>query len=228
MSEPTGNYQPQPYPNQPQPPAYGGQPAPAYGGGAYESYAQAYGQGLPAHMDAPEKPQALKTAMMIQYIMLGVSLLAAVLNAIFAKELLAMQNGVTEMLLGSSSMPGADAQEAQAELLNASGAMAVIMAFAIGFSLVWLAIQLLFIIFMGKGRNWARIVLTIFAGFSILSLLDVIGYFVAFHWVMLFGPINAILAIVFLVFAWKRPVSEYMRNTVAYRQWQLQRSYMGR
>lgn len=228
MSEPTGNYQPQPYPNQPQPPAYGGQPAPAYGGGAYESYAQAYGQGLPTHMDAPAKPQELKTAMMIQYIMLGVSLLAAVLSAIFAKELLAMQNGVTEMLLGSSSMPGADAQQAQAELLNASGTVAVIMAFAIGFSLVGLAIQLLFIIFMGKGRNWARIVLTIFAGFSILSLLDVIGYFVAFHWVMLFGPINAILAIVFLVFAWKRPVSEYMRNTVAYRQWQLQRSYMGR
>ncbi|HJD50850.1 MAG TPA: hypothetical protein H9908_03130, partial [Candidatus Rothia avistercoris] len=55
----TGNYQPQQppaYPNQAQPPAYSAtQPGYYTEQGAYAGYAQAYGQGLPAHMDAPER-----------------------------------------------------------------------------------------------------------------------------------------------------------------------------
>ncbi|MDY6051584.1 MAG: hypothetical protein SPI83_04135 [Rothia sp. (in: high G+C Gram-positive bacteria)] len=230
---PTGNYQPQQppaYPNQAQPPAYSAtQPGYYSQQGAYAGYAQAYGQGLPEHMDAPERPQALKTASLIMYIMIGLGLLGSILAAIFYQEIQqASTNGILSVFGNMVSPEERAAMEAEMNINTEPSIMAAGIIVSLVWGLIWSALLVFFTIMMNKGRNWARIVLTIVASFQILGLLlGLLSLFFYFHWSNLTGLIAGALAIVFLIFVWKSPVSAYMRETKIYQQWKQQQAYLG-
>lgn len=243
MTEPTGNYQqpspnqPPAYPNQQQPPAYPNYNAPQqYGApqgqytnqGSYAGYAQAYGQSLPTHMDEPVAPKPLKTATMMMYIIIGLGLLSAVLQIFYYEEIQrGTANGLLSLLSGGTSAGEQAALESEITLQADQPATTIGFVIGLIFSFIWSALLVMFTVFMAKGRNWARIVLTIIAAIQILSLLGVLSFFLYFHWTMLISPLAGALSIVFLVFAWKRPVSDYMQQVRIYQQWKLQSAYMG-
>lgn len=230
----TGNYQPQQpqaYPNQTQPPSYS---ATQQGGhynekGAYAGYAQAYGQGLPAHMDAPERPQALKTASLIMYVIIGLGLLGSILSAIFYQEIQqATNSSILSLFSGLMSEEDLAAAEAEMAMTADTGFATAGLIVGLVFGLIWSALLVFFTIMMNKGHNWARIVLTVVASFQILNLLSgLLAIFIFFHWTMLTSLLAGALAIAFLVFVWKSPVSTYMRQIKAYQQWKLQQAYLG-
>ena len=80
---------------------------------------------------------------------------------------------------------------------------------------------------MKKGKNWGRIVLTIFAALNLLGFLSVFLWIFYFHWTYLLTLLTLGLSLAFLLVAWRRPISEYMRQVAAYQQWTLQRAYLG-
>ncbi|WP_237224300.1 hypothetical protein [Rothia nasisuis] len=234
MTEPTGNYQ-QPSPNQP--PAYPNYNAPQQYGApqgqytnqeSYATFAQAYGQGLPAHMEEPVAPKPLKTATMMMYIIIALGLLGSVLQIFYYEEIQrGTANGLLSLLSGGTSAGEQATLESEITLQANPPATSIVFVIGLIFSLIWSALLVMFTVFMAKGRNWARIVLTIIAAIQILSLLGVVSFFLYFHWTLLLDPIVGALSIVFLVFAWKRPVSHYMQQVRSYRQWKLQSAYMG-
>ena len=188
----------------------------------YGSYAQAYGQGLPSHMEAPEKPQQLQVAVWVSYAAVFLGLVSTVLSVIFYREILELEQayfaGLTE---GSSSLYGSDSTVVDAELMAQVETISL-MAGA-GFSAVLLLVLALFTFFMGKGANWARIVLTIFAAFSLVGFFGIANWFFAyFHWIMVLDVFGAVLGLTFLIVAWQGPVSDYMRKSKAYKAWQAQ------
>ncbi|WP_272878413.1 hypothetical protein [Rothia nasimurium] len=229
----TGNYQPQQppaYPNQAQPPAYSAsQPGYYTEQGAYAGYAQAYGQGLPAHMDAPERPQALKTASLIMYVMIGLGVLGSILSTIFYQEIQqATSNSILSLFSGLMSEEDLAAAEAEIAMTADTGFATAGLIVGLVFGLIWSALLVFFTIMMNKGHNWARIVLTVVASFQILNLLmGALTLLLVFHWIMLVDLLAGVLAIAFLVFVWKSPVSTYMRQIKAYQQWKLQQAYLG-
>ncbi|KRC47408.1 hypothetical protein ASE16_16385 [Leifsonia sp. Root227] len=86
---------------------------------------------------------------------------------------------------------------------------------AVTFGIVWAIVTLifwalvfvLFATFMRRGRNWARIVLTILTVISFLNLATI--YFI--------GGIQVIAAIVATILIWLRPASEYFAAVKASR-----------
>ena len=86
---------------------------------------------------------------------------------------------------------------------------------AVTFGIVWAVVTLifwalvfvLFAVFMRRGRNWARIVLTILTVISFLNLATI--YFI--------GGIQVIAAIVATILIWLRPASEYFAAVKASR-----------
>lgn len=229
----TGNYQPQQppaYPNQAQPPAYSATQSGYYTEqGAYAGYAQAYGQGLPAHMDAPERPQALKTASLIMYVMIGLGVLGSILGTIFYQEIQqATSNSILSLFGGAMTDEDMAAMEAEMSMTTDSSFATAGLIMGLVFGLIWSALLVFFTIMMNKGHNWARIVLTIVAGLQILNLLvGALTLLLVFHWTMLVDLLAGVLAIVFLIFVWKNSVSTYMRQMKAYQQWKLQQAYLG-
>ena len=229
----TGNYQPQQppaYPNQAQPPAYSAsQPGHYTEQGAYAGYAQAYGQGLPDHMDAPERPQALKIASLIMYVMIGLGLLGSILSTIFYQEIQqATSNSILSLFSGIMTEEDFAAAEAEITASADTGFVTAGLIMGLVFGLIWSALLVFFTIMMNKGHNWARIVLTVVASIQVLNLLmGALTLLLIFHWTMLVDLLAGVLAIVFLVFVWKNPVSTYMRQIKAYQQWKLQQAYMG-
>ena len=229
----TGNYQsqqPPTYPNQAQPPAYSAsQPGHYTEQGAYAGYAQAYGQGLPAHMDAPERPQALKTASLIMYVMIGLGVLGSILGTIFYQEIQqATSNSILSLFSGMMTEEDIAAAEAEITASTDTGFATAGLIMGLVFGLIWSALLVFFTLMMNKGHNWARIVLTVVASIQILTLLmGALTLLLVFHWTMLVDLLAGVLAIVFLVFVWKNPVSTYMRQIKAYQQWKLQQAYLG-
>ncbi|QJA00878.1 hypothetical protein HF024_18865 [Leifsonia sp. PS1209] len=86
---------------------------------------------------------------------------------------------------------------------------------AITFGIVWAVVTLifwalvfvLFAVFMRRGRNWARIVLTVL---TVISLLNLGGlYFI--------GGVQVIAAIVATILIWLKPASQYFAAVKASR-----------
>lgn len=188
----------------------------------YGSYAQAYGQGLPSHMEAPEKPQQLQVALWVSYAIVLLSLVSTALSVIFYQEILELEQAQLASLMGgSSSTYGSEANVLDAELMAQAETFGLIL--GAGFALAIAAVQAIFTFFMGKGANWARIVLTIFAAFSLFGFFDIFSWFFAyFHWTMILSVFGAVLGLTFLIVAWQGPVSDYMRKSKAYKAWQAQ------
>lgn len=186
----------------------------------YGSYAQAYGQGLPSHMEAPEKPQQLQVALWVSYAIAAFGLISLALYSIFTDEI---NQGVMESLnTAGLANEGLSAEEMAATQDLSSGLFAGIAIFSAVLGLIINLGNIAFTVFMGKGANWARIVLTVYAAMTAFDLLTIGGWFLYFHWTMLLSPLRSILAITFLIVAWQGPVSDYMRKSKAYKAWQAQ------
>lgn len=186
----------------------------------YGSYAQAYGQGLPDHMEAPEKPQQLQVALWVSYAIAAFGLISLALYSIFTDEI---NQGVMESLnTAGLANEGLSAEEMAATQDLSSGLFAGIAIFSAVLGLIINLGNIAFTVFMGKGANWARIVLTVYAAMTAFDLLGIFSWFLYFHWTMLLSPLRSILAITFLIVAWQGPVSDYMRKSKAYKAWQAQ------
>lgn len=186
----------------------------------YGSYAQAYGQGLPSHMEAPEKPQQLQVAVWVSYAIAAFGLISLALYSIFTDEI---NQGVMESLnTAGLANEGLSAEEMAATQDLSSGLFAGIAIFSAVLGLIINLGNIAFTVFMGKGANWARIVLTVYAAMTAFDLLGIFSWFLYFHWTMLLSPLRSILAIIFLIVAWQGPVSDYMRKSKAYKAWQAQ------
>ncbi len=186
----------------------------------YGSYAQAYGQGLPSHMEAPEKPQQLQVALWVSYAIAAFGLISLALYSIFTDEI---NQGVMESLnTAGLANEGLSAEEMAATQDLSSGLFAGIAIFSAVLGLIINLGNIAFTVFMGKGANWARIVLTVYAAMTAFDLLGIFSWFLYFHWTMLLSPLRSILAIIFLIVAWQGPVSDYMRKSKAYKAWQAQ------
>lgn len=186
----------------------------------YGSYAQAYGQGLPSHMEAPEKPQQLQVAVWVSYAIAAFGLISLALYSIFTDEI---NQGVMESLnTAGLANEGLSAEEMAATQDLSSGLFAGIAIFSAVLGLIINLGNIAFTVFMGKGANWARIVLTVYAVLTAFDLLGIFSWFLYFHWTMLLSPLRSILAITFLIVAWQGPVSDYMRKSKAYKAWQAQ------
>lgn len=211
------------YPNQQQPPSYSS----THSGGAYENYAQVYGQGLPQHMDKPAVPSSIKMAANSIYAIVLLNILSTVLGFVYWKELLqSSMDGMMGMFGGA--IPEEERATLEAELANTPMEFTAIeLVTSIGTTVLFTAALITLAIFLVKGHNWARIVLTVYAGFKVLGLLSAFSFFIFFHWTMLVGLLASAIAIATLVLMWIRPSNAYMNQMKAYGQWLKQRAYMG-
>jgi uncharacterized phage infection (PIP) family protein YhgE len=147
MSAPSGPDDPFARPQSDPAPAHGGPPgAPGPGGP---------GWGPPAGVPAPPEPREVT----ISFWLWVASIVVGVVGAIAAFSML---SGITEQVVAATGGGGRN-----------SGAVttAITAALVVGavFGVVLIALELLFTIFMRRGRNWARIVLTIVGGLGVLS-----------------------------------------------------------
>ncbi|MDO4898127.1 MAG: hypothetical protein Q3965_02360 [Rothia sp. (in: high G+C Gram-positive bacteria)] len=213
-----GNYGNQP--NQQQPPSYSA----VHPGGAYASYAQAYGQGLPQHMEKPAPPKSLKIAAVLTYIIVGINLLYEVLGIIFIDEIL---NSMSDRMGDFLTSADASDMEVLKQQMESSSTLPSMIIDA-GVQVVISAAVVAFAICMVKGHNWARIVLTIYASFIVLVGVFVpFGFILVFHWTMLLSIVAALVAIAALIFYWLPAGNEFMRSMRAYKMWEQQRAYWG-
>lgn len=169
------------YPDQPQqngnvPPQYqGGNGAPQYQGGngtpQYQGGSPAYPQGGAPGADLSVQPKSVRTGILLLWISVAISLVLGIIAALTAD--------VTAQLQG----PGVTDQDVEA-LASATRITAIV------FVVIMVAVEALFIWFASKGRNWARIVLAVFAAFSVIGIV-----------VSLFGGgiLNIIGSILFVV-----------------------------
>lgn len=216
------------YPNQPQPPRYGYTPTDGNQNGTYRvgnydtgqstegtysSYAHMYGQGLPTHMEKPEEPGSIKTAVVLSGIIWIAAMVSSMLSVFYSEEILA----------GSTS-PIFDEIDTSLVSGEATEFMAVSI---VGFilSLAQTAGLLTCLYFIKRGHNWARIVNTVFLAIQTLSLLSIFTFFLFFHWTMLIGVACGVLAIPAIIFSWLGSSNEFIRRSTAYRQWEKQQSY---
>lgn len=215
------------YPNQPQPPQYTGQYQQAPHTGQYQQgsapgYAQAYGQQLPEHMEKPLVPKVLKTAALLVYCMVGLSIISELLGVFFYQEIQAQAADRFASLLGVTDFQnGVASQEAFETQVQTVGTV-----IGLSFSLLINGAVAFMAYLMVKGHNWARIVLTIHAALTATGVFGVILWFVFFHWSMLVSFLAAVLAIAALCFFWQRPANEYMQRSRIYKQWVQQQSYL--
>ncbi|WP_460960801.1 hypothetical protein [Parasphingorhabdus pacifica] len=158
---PPGGYPQQGQPPQGQPPQYPQAPPPP---GAYPG-AGPYGAPPPPQMNMPERPKTIDGAFWIAIVVPLIATVLSIVNMLLAQGM--MNDAV------SASM-GSDAPEGAAELANTfviAGAV-----FSLIFYAILTGLWILFGFKMRAGRNWARVVLTVFAGiwllFSIFGLIQ--------------------------------------------------------
>ena len=151
------------------PPPYGqpphGQPPhgqPPYGQPPYGQpydYAPAptgWGPDAPAHMERPVTVRAGIGAFLAALVLSAVGSIATVLNW-------------DEFVEWTVNQPGVDAGAPELEGLDAAAMTELMMQIAIGLTVVILALQALFLWFAWRGHNWARIVLWILGGLTLLA-----------------------------------------------------------
>ena len=159
----------QPPPNQPPPsqPPYGQPPygQPPYGQPPYGQpygYAPApsapggWGREAPAPMERPVTVRAGIGAFLAALVLSAVGSVATVLN----------WDEFVEWMMAEA---GTEAQPPELEGLDPAAFAELMMQAVIGFTVLILALQLLFLWFAWRGYNWARILLWILGGLTLLS-----------------------------------------------------------
>lgn len=95
------------------------------------------------------------------------------------------------------------------------------------FEIVWAALIVMFTIFMLKGANWARIVLTIINAFGVFSIFSAIVVIVTGQSAVmgLLGTLGGLLSIATLVFMWLKPSNFFFAKMRERKQWQAFNQY---
>ena len=187
----------QPYPGPPQQGGqqYGQQPygQQQYGGqppAGYQPYGQQpYGQqpyGPPGGGVAVEKPKEVETAFRLWIASVVIGLIGAIVSFTLIPSI------IDTTIASTPTTPGLSTED-----LRTAIQIGLVVAAVIG--LVFVALFLLFTFKMRAGRNWARILLTILGGLSILSSLIGIGGLGQMFAAGPLGILSAVLSIVQLV-----------------------------
>lgn len=198
--QPPGGTPPQGQPPQGQP--YG---EPPYGQPAYgePQYAQpAYGTAPPVPGPAPKQVQVAAILLLVQIVLSVVSSIAF------------LPSSYQRMVERQPAQPGVDPQLIQ-------NLVTVVMVVTIVVSIIWLGVWVFFVAKAWRGRNWARIVLTIFMALSLLGVLAIPAT-IAQGTVSLaqlpFTVINLAIAVVVLVLFWRQPAKGWYDANSAYKQ----------
>jgi hypothetical protein len=159
-------------------------PAPPAAPGAFPSYAATPG----APVAAPtEPPQPINIAFWLYIAAAALSVISGIVTAIIV-------SGQRDQFLDSLRSSGVD---------DSASAVDAVIGFAIAWAVItlifWALVFVLFAIFMRRGANWARIVLTVVTALSLLNLLASFGL----------GALQVIVAVVATVLIWLKPASAY-------------------
>lgn len=192
--QPNGTQNSNGYPVPNQPPSYAG--AMGYSNGA-----------------EPEKPATPKTLKIASYFIYGTILLGIIglIMQLMNPEDLMQQTGINSIDLEGSGLTESDLQG--------------FMQWGIWLAVIWIVIQsgltIMFTIFMLRGANWARIVLTILMAFGIFNILAIpmaglLGYSMG---VAALSTISGLLCIGAIVYMFLRPSNEFFRKMRERKQW---------
>lgn len=183
----------------------------------YSAYAQNTGYGVPSQpVDKPATPQVLKYAAL------------AVCGIVVAGLIGSLVQLLNPTILNDQIFNafGMNANELESEL-GAVGSSTPELIFGFVFSLLQYAVYIVFTIFMLKGHNWARIVLTVILGLTIVggffTLVAII--FVGFHWLFLLNLLGSVLSAVALVLLWLKPANDFYSKMKMYNQWKVHSQY---
>lgn len=93
--------------------------------------------------------------------------------------------------------------------------------------IVWAALVIMFTVFMLKGANWARIVLTIIKAFGVFSIFSAIAVIATGQSAVmgLLGTLGGLLSIATLVFMWLKPSNFFFAKMRERKQWQAFNQY---
>lgn len=159
-------------------------PAPPAAPGAFPAYTA----GSAAPVAAPsEPPQPVNIAFWLYIASAALSVISGIVTAIIV-------SGQRDQFLESLRNSG----------VNDSGsAVDAVIGFAIAWAVItlifWALVFVLFAVFMRRGANWARIVLTVLTVVSLLNLLASFGI----------GALQVIASVVATVLIWLKPASAY-------------------
>lgn len=126
---------------------------------------------LPASESPIPRPKAVDSAFQAVLASIAISALGTVFTLLLDKALLTsmvndMMAGLPEGQVGPSDAPGS---VNQVPVSSTVGAFQVILAFSIA---IFAGLMLLFAFKMRAGRNWARILLTVYTGVGVWSFLS--------------------------------------------------------
>lgn len=198
-----------PEPPAPEPPAYGapGQ-APGYPAAAGASAPGAFPaySGTPA--DAPvaaptEPPSQVNIAF---WLYIAAAVLSVISGIVTAISVTANRAAILQQITDSLDKAQTNGADVNPNTLT-DAAITFGIVWAIITLIFWALVFVLFATFMRRGRNWARIVLTIL---TVVSLLNLGGlYFI--------GGLQVIAAIVATILIWLKPASQYFAAVKASR-----------
>ncbi|GAB3583783.1 hypothetical protein GCM10027406_29020 [Leifsonia lichenia] len=193
-------------PSAPEPPAFAApSAAPGYPPASATGGFPAYGATPPAApVAAPTRPPQQVTIAFWLYIAAAVlSVISGIATAISvsANRAIILQQVTDSLKNAQTNGTKLDANS----LADAAVTFGIV--WAIVTLIFWALVFVLFAVFMRRGRNWARIVLTVLTVISFLNLATL--YFI--------GGIQVIAAIVATILIWLRPASEYFAAVKASR-----------
>jgi hypothetical protein len=194
------------------PPPQGQQPygEPPFGQAPFgdPAYAQpAYAQ--PAYGAAPSAPGPAPQPVRVAAILLIVQIVLSVISSIVF-----LPSTYQRTLAQQPTQAGVDPQLIQS-------IVTVVLVVTIVVSVIWLGVWVFFVIKAWQGRNWARIVLTVFLAISLVSVLAIpVG--LAQHTLSLgqlpFTVVTLALAVVALVLLWRQPAKGWYEAMSAYKR----------
>lgn len=202
----------QPQPQQPQQPQYGQPQPPQYN----QQYGQQYGQqpypgpyGQGAGYGYPGSPAPARKGPAPREVEWGFRL-------ILASGVLFLIANVASSFGLSSALTAQDRQMLQDSGVDLSTLDSLLTTFSIVVSVLVFGLYLLVALFVRRGRNWARILGTVFAAFSFVNLLvSFAGYFGSLLGIV--SLLSILLGIAGIVMLYLKPSSPYFQAPNPYR-----------
>lgn len=194
------------------PPPYGEPPQgaapygePPYGQAPYGTPAH----GQPAYGAAPPAPGRAPRPVKVAAILLIVQIVLSLISSIVF-----LPSTYQRVLASQPPQPGVDPQLIRSILT-------VVLVATIVISVIWLVVWVFFVIKAWQGRNWARIVLTVFLAISLVSVLAIpVG--LAQRTLSLaqlpFTVVNVVLAVVALLLLWRQPAKGWYEAMTGYKR----------
>ncbi|MCQ1945780.1 hypothetical protein [Arthrobacter sp. zg-Y1116] len=192
----------------------GSRPEPQYGqyapGGPYDKsgpsgYTQPSGYAQPYSYAPPVKPAkgpAPREVIIGSWLIIAAGVLSLINNIITSFSL--------------PSIMTSQEQEAFAETgLDEEGVSSFLISFGIVVALIGFAIYLLIALFVRRGKNWARILGTVFAAFSLIGILTMLGAYFTSP-LSLISLASSLLGIAGIVMLYLRPSTPYFRKAPLY------------